>query len=92
MSSGATVAAHSVSILSDDLAEGSEFFGIILSDSMVQLSDGTNVALSADEAARVVLSPTAANVEILDLDGKYVAHSVYSIQYIYSYSGKFLLG
>ncbi len=75
VSSVATVATHSVSILSDDVTEGSEFFGLILSDSMVQLSDGTNVALSADEAARVVLDPTAANVEILDLNGKYVAHS-----------------
>ncbi len=70
VSSGGGASMHSVTILSDDLAEGSEFFGLTLSNPSVQLSDGSSVTLSAQESSRVILNPTSATVNIEDPDGK----------------------
>ena len=61
----------SITIFDDSFTEANETFGASLSNPSV-LVGGTPRSLSDQEAARVIVQPATASVEILDNDGKYL--------------------
>ncbi len=68
---GVTSAMYSVSILSDDLTELTEFFeGILTGFSVSSPRIPTPLLLLDQERGRIQLSPDRAQVNILDVDGK----------------------
>lgn len=58
-----------VTIINDELTEGSEMFGASLS-SLVVLVSGIERVLTTSEADRIVLEPSTASIEITDNDGQ----------------------
>ncbi len=69
LTSGQQTTSHSVTILPDVFSEGTESFGLTLSNPSIQFN-GVGLNLQADEAARLQLGADAATVEILDANGK----------------------
>ncbi len=69
LTSGQQITSHSVTILPDVFSEGTESFGLTLSNPSIQFN-GMGLNLQTDEAARLQLGADAATVEILDANGK----------------------
>lgn len=57
-----------MTVVNDDLTEGSETFGAGLSNPVV-LVNGVVQTLAASEASRILVQPDTASVEITDNDG-----------------------
>ncbi len=71
LTSGHGTTSHSVTILTDDLSEGTESFWLTLSNPSIQFN-GVGLDLQADEAARLQLGPDTATVEIVEIRGSVV--------------------
>ncbi len=69
LTSGQRTASHSVTILTDDLSERTESFGLTLFIPSIQFNN-IHLTLQANEAARLQLGADAATVEILDANSK----------------------